>query len=65
MRLYEFTDPTKYLLPEPDAAESPSHSKGNPLPDVSNETVPHSRLNRETKKIKLLDTCDLNVRLNR
>ena len=56
MRLYEFTDPSEYLLPETDPAESPSRSKRNPPPDVSDETVPHSRPNPETKKIKLLDT---------
>jgi hypothetical protein len=39
MRLYEFTDPSEYLLPETDPAESPSRSKRNPPPDVSDETV--------------------------
>jgi hypothetical protein len=54
MRLYEFTDPSEYLLPETDAPESPSYSKRNPPPDVSDETVPHSRLNPETKKNQTL-----------
>jgi hypothetical protein len=51
MRLYEFTDPSKYLFFETDAAESPSRSERNPPPDVSDETVRHSRPNPEAKKI--------------
>jgi hypothetical protein len=53
MRLYEFNDPTKYLVPEVDPTESPRRSKRNPPPDVPDETVLHSRPNPATKKIKL------------
>jgi hypothetical protein len=54
MRLYEFTNPSHYLLPEASTATKPfSYSKESPSHHVSDEAVP--RVRRNPKKAKATD----------
>jgi hypothetical protein len=50
MRLYEFTDPTKYLLPETDAADLVKQSKNIEAVDTTGNANPRSKKRPETKK---------------
>jgi hypothetical protein len=51
MRLYEFTDPTKYLLPEPKAADFVKQSKNITTADAPEMPDRHSRKRLEIKHV--------------
>jgi len=50
MRLYEFTNPSHYLLPEAHAADLVKQSKNITADDTTNITNRHLRKKLETKK---------------
>jgi hypothetical protein len=50
MRLYEFTDPSEYLLPETDAADLLKQSKNIETVDTTDNANPHLKKRPETKK---------------
>jgi hypothetical protein len=51
MRLYEFTDPTKYLTPETDSADVLGQGKAIKEDDSSDIANRRLRKNPETKKL--------------
>jgi hypothetical protein len=51
MRLYEFTDPTKYLLHETDAADLVKQGKNIETADAGDEAARLLRKKSETKKL--------------
>ena len=50
MRLYEFTNPSEYLLPETDAADLVEQSKNVQTVDTTDNANPRSKKRPETKK---------------
>jgi hypothetical protein len=50
MRLYEFTNPTKYLPPGTDAADLLKQSKNIETADAADIADPHLKKRPETKK---------------